>query len=383
MVSLRTPITWKQLQFTLVALLVVCQLTFLAMVAVQTGASGYNPRIDFTVFWAAARMALDGNAIAAFDWEQLRAAQHVAPGGPEYPWLYPPAFHLAVLPFGLLPFPVAFAAFTLGGLALHALALRAWSAEHYRIALAAPAVLLTLMVGNTSLLMAAALVTALRWRHRPVLAGALLAAMTVKPQLGLLIPVALAAGGAWRLIVWAGLWTVALVVLTFALFGAAYWEAFFRAMWALTADVAASTSSKGPMISWYAFLRELGLAHGTAIAAHGAALAGAGAAVAVVWSRGTENLRLAALCIASLLATPYVLQYDLVFAAVAAMFLMRDGASATRRGSALVALLWAGPLPSWVVPGLEPAHYAAPLLTLALGACVARTIAGRARDATA
>ena len=52
---------------------------------------------------------------------------------------------------------------------------------------------------------------------RPALAGLLIALLTLKPQLGLLIPIALVFSGQWRVVLWA---TIAmLIVYQEAVFG--------------------------------------------------------------------------------------------------------------------------------------------------------------------
>ncbi|MEI9964478.1 MAG: glycosyltransferase family 87 protein [Caulobacteraceae bacterium] len=65
--------------------------------------------------------------------------------------------------------------------------------------------------------------------RRPILAGVLLGALCYKPQFGLLLPIALAAGGRWRTILSAGATVIALVLLSVAAFGVDAWTAFLHA----------------------------------------------------------------------------------------------------------------------------------------------------------
>src|SRR5687768_15674301 len=52
---------------------------------------------DFSNVWTAGRMALDGNAAAAWDWDQhyqVQQALHGSEAVPFYGWHYPPPFLL-------------------------------------------------------------------------------------------------------------------------------------------------------------------------------------------------------------------------------------------------------------------------------------------------
>jgi hypothetical protein len=59
--------------------------------------------------------------------------------------------------------------------------------------------------------------------RRPVLVGVLIGLLTLKPQLGLLFPVMLAASGRWRVFVVAALTAVLIVAVTAAVFGPQTW----------------------------------------------------------------------------------------------------------------------------------------------------------------
>jgi hypothetical protein len=64
-------------------------------------------------------------------------------------------------------------------------------------------------------------------RERPVIAGLALALLTVKPQLGFLIPLLALLDRNWALLRWATIFTVVLVGLSVALFGVDSWCAYF------------------------------------------------------------------------------------------------------------------------------------------------------------
>jgi hypothetical protein len=354
---------------------------YLAAVAweLNSGATdGAALHIDFVAFWAAAKLALAGEAVSAFDPQALVAAQSLAPDGAwdTYFWHYPPGFHLLITPLGLLGFSAAFAIFSAVAIGFYIWALGGWARPvpgGLALAVAAPPVAFVLATGNASLLWTAALLSALSLlaRERPRAAGAMIALLTLKPQLGLLIPVALIAGRHWRTLLWATAATAAIVALTIAVFGVGYWAAFFRAMASATGLFEVHGANAVTMITWYAFARQFGASHETALALQMLSLAAAAGAVGLLWSRRgvALDLKIAALCLATLISTPYAYQYELVLAVMAALFLARAGIGHSVVGRAWLAALWLLPVPGWLIGPLEIAQYTAPALTLSVAFC--------------
>src|ERR1019366_9037504 len=93
------------------------------------------------------------------------------------------------------------------------------------IALAfSPAAVLSLMSGQSTFLTAATLIVIFRWLDRkPIVAGLLIGFLTLKPQVGLLLPVMLIASGRWRMLLVAGMATLSIVAATAVLFGPQVW----------------------------------------------------------------------------------------------------------------------------------------------------------------
>ena len=369
---------------TLMVLLLVTLIAYLGAIAWVLNsdvARGAAFHIDFVAFWAAAKLAVAGEAVVAFDPNALVAAQSLAPDAARhvYMWLYPPSFHLLITPLGLLGFSAAFAIFSTATIGLYILALGSWARPvpgGLALAVAAPPVGFVLIAGNASLLWVSALLCALSLlaRGRPRGAGAMIALLTLKPQLGLLIPVALIAGRHWRALLWAAAATAAIVAVTIAVFGVDYWVAFFRAMARATGLFEVHGANAVTMITWYAFARQFGAGHEIAIALQIVSLAGAAVAVGLLWSRRREqiDMKIAGLCLATLISTPYAFQYELVLAVVAALFLARAGVGTSAPGRAWLMALWLLQVPSWLIGRLEIAHYAAPVLTAALALCLLR-----------
>jgi hypothetical protein len=346
------------------------------------GFDGQAVQIDFTAFWAAAKLAVAGDAITAFDPNVLRAAQELPSDQPpgDLLWLYPPAWHIAIMPLGLLPFSAAYVVFSLVAFAAFAAAMRPLAAPvpgGIALVLAGPAVLIILTLGNNSLLWTAGLAGALAAlaQGRAVLAGLLIAALTLKPQLGLLVPFALAFGGHWRTVLWASLGTVVIAVLATAVMGTDYWRSFFAMMRFMGELMQTDIVRFERMMTWYALFRLGGAGHEIAFPVQLAVTAAAAGAVSWVWSRrhAGPEIKAATLCVAIPLATPYAYHYEMTLTLAAALFLARDGFGATRGERLWLLALWLGPVPGLALLGhVPPVIYAAPLLTATLALCVSR-----------
>ncbi len=194
---------------------------------------------DLLAFWRAGAMALSGQAASAYDPEIFLAPLPEAEAGLRF--LNPPHFLLVSAPIGMLPYPVAKIAFLiLSFLALILLARLIAGARRskfpgwpgvFALLSFSPAMfasLLVLQIGPfVALLLTGALLVA---RRRPVLAGLLLAALTMKPQFGLMAPVFLAARGEWRAIAATLAWTAVLCLASIAAFGLEPWSAFAKSL---------------------------------------------------------------------------------------------------------------------------------------------------------
>jgi len=339
---------------------------------------------DFCIFHGAALLAIDGRGVEALDPQAIAQASGNTDGS-WFPWAYPPGTLLAMAPLGWLPAGWAWAAFALVSWGLWAMAVRPLADGHDRgwlLAVLAPALLPALFLGQMAVLWAAGLVAAL-WalaHGRAFAAGVFIGLLTMKPTLGLLIPVALLACGAWRTIAVAAATTLVLHGTATIVFGAAYWPAMLEIQSQHTARVLAALPNLDRMASLPALLADLGVVGSAALTAQAALTVLLIALVAIVWwpRLGADaDLRAAVLAAAIPLATPYLWYYDAALSAVAALFLVRAGRA--RAGSAdgvIVALLWVGPglvlLAAMVAPGVTvPTPWLlVPLLGLGLWSAV-------------
>jgi hypothetical protein len=237
----------------------------------------------------------------------------------------------------------------------------------------------------TAALVGAALV---QLDRRPVIAGILFGLLAYKPQFGLMIPLVLAATGRWRGFAAAAATVAVLVAVTTPAFGLDTWRAFF-VFSEYTRKVVLETGETGwyKIQSVFSWARMWGASVPLAYAVQGATTLALAAALVWLWrARAPFALKAAAFCLATVLATPYSLDYDLMLLAPGIAFLARDG---FERGFApwqktALAALWAVPL---VARGVAQVTYVplgviAMLVMFALIVRRARTDLGAAPHAT-
>ena len=308
---------------------------------------------DFSQVWVAGRSVLAGDPASPYD-PVLHWARQKEVFGPEaefYGWLYPPTFLLPAAGLALLPYWPALLAWMLGTGALYAATLRAIlpRRETLLVGLAFPAVFINAGHGNNAFLTAALLGGGLvLLPRRPVVAGILLGLLSYKPQFGLLVPLALAAGSQWRTFSSAAATTLLLALASLAAFGWSPWAGFLDSL-AFTRTVVLEQGGAGfhRLQSPFAAVRLLGGDIGAAWLAQYAASATCVAAVGWSWRQPVDaRLRAAVLVVASLLATPYLFDYDLVLLAVAGAFFAAYGLDRGFRPWEIsgIALAWLAPL---------------------------------------
>ncbi len=367
-------LTRERIRMVAVAVLITSAAGFLYLVVTATGGVDLQGRpigTDFSNVYAAGTYVLDGNFQAPFDSAQQYAREQAIFGAATqfYGWHYPPYFlfvaaALAWMPYGLALF--VWQAITLG---LYLLAIRAilkafapqggatacadplWLV----LALAFPAVLINVGHGHNGFLTAALLGGGLvSLERRPLIAGILFGLMVYKPQFGLMIPIALAAGGYWRSFAAAAVTAVLLTLATTLAFGVQVWHAFFvGAEFTRTVVLEQGDTGWHKIQSIFAWARMWGAPVPLAYAIQGTATFVLAMASAWLWhGKAPYPLKAAGLCLAAILATPYTLDYDMMVLAPAIAFLVADGMA---RGfgpweKTALAALWLVPLVARTVP---------------------------------
>lgn len=349
---------------------------------------GYVIGRDFIAIWLAAKLVLGGQLASVFDPALYRQAMEAEFGSSLtlHLWLYPPHYLLLILPFGVLSYVASLVLWAASTFAVYAGAVLVGLTRHWRavVVLAlAPATYANLLFGQNGFITAALLIGGLRLlQNHPVLAGICFGVLTVKPQLGLLIPVALLAMGAWRAIASAAVTGALLMGLSAAVFGIDAWLAFV-AVTTGQQSLLLNTPSTGVhllMVTPFAAVVRLGGSMQLALALNVAtALA---AALAVWWTyrqAAPAVLRHAVLVTALYFAAPYALTYDMPALAAMLVWLWIAAPAFCRPvGTKLLLML------VWMLPLMHHLAmiYGVPLAPLALAAFLAVLLSAVARSAS-
>ena len=358
-------------------LLIAYVATIVALIATADGIvdkAGRPLGTDFANVYSAGRLALEGQAPLAYDWPAHHAAQKQVSGRediPYYGWHYPPTFLLVAAALAILPYLGALFVYQAVTLAAYLGVVRsiAGRSEAWLLALAFPAVFVNVTHGHNGFITAALLGGALLvLDRRPLLAGVLLGCLSYKPQLGLLVPLVLAVTGRWRVFGAAAVTVLTLIALTGAVLGADVFTAFWHSLALTQLVVREGAPGFYKIQSIYAALRLIGAPAGLANAAQLIVTLGAAVGVAALWrSAAAFELKAAGLILASVVATPYVLDYDLVVLAPAIAFLavhgLREGFAPYE--AALLTALWVLPFIARSVAELTAVSLAPVLLIAA------------------
>jgi arabinofuranan 3-O-arabinosyltransferase len=316
---------------------------------------------DFRVFWATARLALAGDPLAAFDSQRLDL-EYNAVTEDWMPWLYPPGYMFVVMPFGLVPYAVAFLAMTLlsiGGMALAARPFVGGVGAVWAAMALAPAYLPALIIGQNSLAWLAVLLAALAALRdgRGVLAGVLIGCLTLKPQLGLMIPFALLAAGQWRAILAASATAVALAGLPTLVVGTGYWPLLVGRLGEQAERLVQLANELILTVGPFFLATDLGLPRDAALTLQWAIAAVMAVSVMVFWrsSRVGFDAKVALLLTAILLSAAYLWYYEAAMMAAIGLFMLRAGILTRRLPHVLLVLML------WIGAGLQSMDLVFPL----------------------
>lgn len=306
---------------------------------------------DFTQFYAAARMALDGLAADAFSAQKLQAATSALfpDSDNDFLWNYPPTFLLVLAPFGLLPYFVALAAFMLATLGLFLWAARTLVPNRLTVfaALAFGGTFQTILHGQNGFLATAALAIGfLLLPRRPIVAGLMFGCVSYKPHLGVLLPLLLLAAGQWRAFAAATVSALVLAGVSVVLFSLEAWTAFFRNLPEIAAIVRDSPEIWPKMPSVFATMRLIGASGQLAFGVQAVVSACIATATLWAWSKpGPSECKAALAVLATLLVSPYLLDYDLVLLGIpVALMAQRALRTGRRDGDAILVLAAIAPL---------------------------------------
>jgi hypothetical protein len=274
---------------------------------------------DYLAFWGASWLALHGHAIDAYNVDVIEALQHTIAtnmaGG--FPWLYPPTFLLLVFPVALVPYTLSLVLFL--GLTLVAFIAVINAIQPGKtsllLALAFPGVARVLVSGQNSLLTAAIMGLGLvLLPRRPILAGITFGVLCIKPQLAVLIPLALLCVREWKTLTATALTAACLSAISIACFGIDTVMAFIHNMGWIENAVNSGCVALTRVPTFFAMARQLHFPTHAAYACQALSAGFAVASLVYVWLLPSAyELRAATLVCATLAFTPYLLDYDLVW----------------------------------------------------------------------
>jgi hypothetical protein len=299
---------------------------------------------DFANYWLAARLFLEGDHHILFMHDQYFAyfKEVLGPDSELRAWSYPPSFLLLLWPLGWFEYKTALVLFLAVTFALFLFAAHvarrelAPEARPEMVWLAIAAYFSLMVIGTQNgFLLGALLLLGLAWmKHRPMLAGLVFGLLTVKPQLGLLIPLLLVFDRNWKAIGWSTLFAVLLFALSVAFCGIDSWRGFLHETVAYQGSV--MTDWKGIFLKMmptaFGSIRALGYSH---IAASFVQLNVSIAALAlIVWLLFKEPdplRRCFVVTCGTFLVTPYAFNYDMgALSVIAALLAASNRAPAAR-----------------------------------------------------
>ena len=286
---------------------------------------------DFINFWSGGFLALHGRASQVYDFSGFHAFEQSIAGAPIdfYHYSYPPVLLALTAPLALIPYvPALFVWLGASWYGFYrALRLAMPSGGAMLLALGTPAVFINAVGGQNGAWTAALIGGGLTLLdRRPTLAGVLFGLLVVKPQLALLLPVALLAGRQWRAIASAAVTLCLLVGVSVLLFGVEPWVHYANNLGLLRQVILEDGSGVWHrFVSVFVAARRLGASIEMAYALQALFAVLACLAVVVVWRRDLpEAIRNAVLVLGTFLATPYLQDYDLVIGGIVVAWLWQQ-----------------------------------------------------------
>lgn len=315
---------------------------------------------DFLAFYTAGDMTLQGRAVDAYDFAAFDAAlqSRVENDHLGMMWQYPPLMFFVAGLLALMPYKISFWVWMTATSAAFAWALNRivrtvqpdWADRRVTLLLilASPISVSIMTNGQISLLTAALLMLAVfRPRRDWWVAGLAAGLLTVKPQLGLLIPLAYLVAGAWRAFAVAAVTGLALHLLSVLVFEPESLSAFLAAVARLQADVAGSGVHTPPvsMTTVFGQLRLWDIPAGVALPVHYLAAVLVIAVVVSLWWRrhaeADQAVYLAALLSSgAILVTPYAYAYEMTALAIAAIWMAFQPGRYRQLSTVILAGFW-------------------------------------------
>jgi Glycosyltransferase family 87 len=272
---------------------------------------------DFFSLWSYAKIASAHPATELYDLATLHSRQVALGMDPssQFPFLYPPTFIIYLWPLNLLPIEVAYLVWIVGTLALFVWAVVGTCTRLPLCVLGviiAPACTMNIDSGQSGFFSAALIIAGVRLAgSRPILGGILIGILSYKPQLGFLVPIALASAGLWTAIGAACATVIGLAMVATLAFGWAVWPAWASMLPVYAELLDGVTPQLKFMPTVMANLQMAGVTLPIARVAQAIAAITVAILVSGCFRRSPGRLATAALLVGTFLATPHALLYDM------------------------------------------------------------------------
>jgi hypothetical protein len=336
---------------------------------------------DLHPFWYGATLVWQGHAATLFD-PNLFVPAYQAFMGEETgftPFPYPPTALVFYAPLGLLPYIPALVLWLLATLLAFLFVVGRASPEPRQAMIAlllSPAVLTNFAGGQNGCLSGLLLCGGLlALKRHPTLAGIAFGLLTYKPQLGLVVPFVLLAGGYYRTIIVAVLTCALVVGGTILLFGTDPWSLYFTQSAPLQRQLMETGEGPFTFMAPSTFMAgrlwslPLSVDYALQIVVGIVAI---GVAVWAFRQDAPHPWKAAVAMIAALLATPYSFTYDMCVVAAAQVLIVQNALRPLGAFARLIhAAVWL--LPIVMIPFSIAGVPIAPLSLLALLYVVATT----------
>jgi hypothetical protein len=307
------------------------------------------PEEDFANLWSAGHLVRQGHVDWLYSsqlfqaWKQSRFGSALRVED----WVYAPTVLLLGVPLSYLPLAPAFLLWDLGTLILAVLLLR-WARLPWIViivGLSGPATWRSLSLGQYGTITGALVIAGLlAVRRAPLRAGIMLGLVTLKPQQGIIVPVAWLASRNWRAIAGAAFTFGALAIAAMLFFGPDSWILFFTnssVMAKAILDMPPPQNNINIGVSVFWMCRTLGSDVQFANYAQVISALAAGVATYFAWRKPAAGnmARVAFTACTSLMITPYGYTCDMVGYSIAVAIIAHN--NRWRLGIAEVSLwLW-------------------------------------------
>jgi hypothetical protein len=282
---------------------------------------------DFFGLWSYAKFLFSRPVLDIYNNDTLLDFQMDLGACPKclLPFAYPPFFLLYIAPLGFLSYYLAYLFWAFSTLFLYfALSLDKQRRQYAAfLTIFAPATIICFATGQTGLLASALIVGGFCLvTTRPILSGTLFGLASFKPQLGILIPIALISAQLWRAAAAACVTVLILVLASGVAFGWSIWPLWFAKLLSHADWVMDVKDRLNPTIT--SSLTSIGIDLTTARTVQACVAVFVGVMIWVCFRRGVTMLATASLLAGTFLATPYAIVYDMPLLTSAVLLVLRD-----------------------------------------------------------